>query len=168
VQLEASVDRASTLFEALDRGALDLVLAFGGDGRADATPWRTLPQRWIGPIGARFVLGEPVDLVVLPAPCRFRQGAIDRLEAAGIPWRIAFTGRSVATLWAAVRAGLGVTFRMTGELPDEIDILDEPVGLARASDIRVSVHDGGRAAEGPVTQLKQLLDDAPLAASPNI
>ncbi|GAN84680.1 NADH dehydrogenase [Novacetimonas hansenii] len=161
VLLEASVDRASALLDALDRGVLDLVLTFGGDGRADALPWRTLPQRWIGGDGLCFKRMEMVDLVVLPAPCRFRQGAIDRLEAAGIPWRIVFTGRSVAALWAAVRAGLGVSFRMVGELPPGISVMDDPPGVPRAPDVRVSIHDGGRPASDPLVQLKQMLETPP-------
>jgi len=124
--LRASVDRPNALCKVLDRVILDLALASSGDGRADATLWRTVSQQWIGPVDTRFRAGEPVDLVVLPAPGRFRQGAIDRLEAAGIPWRIAFSGHSVATLWADVRAGLGATIRMARNLPCGLAALGEP------------------------------------------
>ncbi|MCE2578419.1 LysR substrate-binding domain-containing protein [Gluconacetobacter entanii] len=161
VLLEASVDRASALLDALDRGVLDLVLTFGGDGRADAMPWCTMRQRWMGASGASFKDMKMVDLVVLPAPCRFRQGAIDQLEAVGIPWRIVFTGRSVAALWAAVRAGLGVTFRMVGELPAGVSVMNDPPGVPRAPDIRVSLHDGGRPASDPLEQFRRILGKRP-------
>ncbi|WP_206244668.1 LysR substrate-binding domain-containing protein [Novosphingobium terrae] len=157
IVLEVCVDRASALFEALDRGALDLVLTFGGDGRIDAMPWRALPQRWLGAVGGTFTPDERVELAVLPSPCRFRKAAIDQLEAAGIPWRIAFTGHSVAALWAAVRAGLGVTFRAVDDMPQGIAAWDEPLSVPQALPISVNLHDGGRPADAAIDHLRGIL-----------
>jgi len=49
-------------------------------------------------------------------PCGLREEAIELLEKAKIPWRLAFTSPSVAGLRAAVRAGLGITLRGTSFL----------------------------------------------------
>lgn len=162
-QLEVLVDRASALFDALDRGALDLVLAFGGDGRTDVTPWRRLPQKWLGPKNFKFNPDTIVELVALPAPCRFRQSAIEQLEAAGIPWRIAFTGRSVATLWAAIRAGLGITFRMTVDLPADISILSLAESLPTVDGLTINLHDGGRGGNALAVQLKEMFKETVLS-----
>jgi len=41
----------------------------------------------------------------------FHQAATDSLDRAGRPWRVVLTSASVAGLWAAAEAGLGVTVR---------------------------------------------------------
>lgn len=51
------------------------------------------------------------------APCLMRSAATQALDRAGIPWRIAFTSRSLNGVWAAVNAGLGVTVRTAAGLP---------------------------------------------------
>lgn len=50
--------------------------------------------------------GEPLKLATQAAPCSVRSMAIDALDAAGIPWTEVFVGGGVATIGAAVAAGL--------------------------------------------------------------
>ncbi|MDI9701586.1 LysR substrate-binding domain-containing protein, partial [Burkholderia cenocepacia] len=52
-----------------------------------------------------------LPLVVFDRPCRFFGAATDALDRAGVPWRVAFTTPSLAGLWAAAAAGLGLTVR---------------------------------------------------------
>ena len=52
---------------------------------------------------------RPLSLVVSPAPCVYRQRAIDALDRKRVPWRVSYTCGSLAGSLAAVRAGLGVT-----------------------------------------------------------
>jgi DNA-binding transcriptional LysR family regulator len=47
--------------------------------------------------------------VLLPEPCVLRQHAIESMTRARRPGRIAFTGSSMASVQAAVGAGLGVS-----------------------------------------------------------
>lgn len=68
--------------------------------------------------------GEPLPLVVFDRPCRFFGSATDALDRAGVPWRIAFTTPSLAGLWAAAAAGLGLTVRSHYGLPASVRVLD--------------------------------------------
>ncbi|WP_241300888.1 LysR substrate-binding domain-containing protein [Burkholderia stabilis] len=76
-----------------------------GDGHAMRTP------------------GEPLPLVVFDRPCRFFGAATDALDRAGVPWRVAFTTPSLAGLWAAAAAGLGLTVRSHYGLPASVRVL---------------------------------------------
>ncbi|KWE30446.1 LysR family transcriptional regulator [Burkholderia cepacia] len=68
--------------------------------------------------------GEALPLVVFDRPCRFFGAATDALDRAGVPWRIAFTTPSLAGLWAAAAAGLGLTVRSHYGLPASVRVLD--------------------------------------------
>ncbi|EDT04791.1 LysR substrate-binding domain-containing protein [Burkholderia ambifaria] len=68
--------------------------------------------------------GEPLPLVVFDRPCRFFGAATDALDRAGVPWRVAFTTPSLAGLWAAAAAGLGLTVRSHYGLPASVRVFD--------------------------------------------
>ncbi|WP_415749543.1 LysR substrate-binding domain-containing protein [Burkholderia contaminans] len=68
--------------------------------------------------------GEPLPLVVFDRPCRFFGAATGALDRAGVPWRVAFTTPSLAGLWAAAAAGLGLTVRSQYGLPASVRVLD--------------------------------------------
>ncbi|WP_175951370.1 LysR substrate-binding domain-containing protein [Burkholderia sp. BCC0405] len=92
----------------------------GGGTEADDTE---VPRGATG-IGAVAVPGEPLPLVVFDRPCRFFNAATGALDRAGVPWRVAFTTPSLAGLWAAAAAGLGLTVRSHYGLPASVRVLD--------------------------------------------
>ncbi len=69
-----------------------------------------------------------MPLVAFEPPCRFRAAGVAALDAAGVPWRLAFTSPSLTGLWAAVAAGLGVSLRTPAGLPGNVRIIgaEEP------------------------------------------
>ncbi|RXV72054.1 LysR family transcriptional regulator [Burkholderia stabilis] len=79
-----------------------------------------------GETGSRAVRApdEPLPLVVFDRPCRFFGAATGALDRAGVPWRVAFTTPSLAGLWAAAAAGLGLTVRSHYGLPASVRVLD--------------------------------------------
>src|SRR5579862_6535544 len=112
VRVEAMVERNATLLDRLDRGQLDLALTLGHGNRPGAERIGTLPLVWIGRADAAPRRpNEPVPLALFEGNCFCRTTAIDALDAAGLPWRVAFTSPSLHGLWAAVEAGLAVTVR---------------------------------------------------------
>jgi DNA-binding transcriptional LysR family regulator len=127
LRVEVHIARNAALLESLNAGRLDLALAWETELRAPhAEHVHTVPMLWIGageePIACED--GEPLPLVVLDAPCLLRTAAINALDRAGIPWRIAFTSASLAGTWAAVKAGLGISVRTPFGLPPELRALD--------------------------------------------
>jgi DNA-binding transcriptional LysR family regulator len=73
-------------------------------------------------IGNRDGDGD-VPLVAFEAPCLFRTCATDALDRAGLHWLPAFTSPSLAGLWAAVSAGLGLAVRTPLGLPASVRAL---------------------------------------------
>jgi DNA-binding transcriptional LysR family regulator len=127
VRIEARIARNVELLERVASGRLDLALAWdAGTSTPHAERIGELPLRWIGPAGEVAWSpdsGEPLPLVSLDAPCLMRTAATAALDRAGIAWRIAFTSASLAGIWAAVAAGLGVALRTSAGLPPSVRAL---------------------------------------------
>ncbi|MCO4315982.1 LysR substrate-binding domain-containing protein [Phyllobacterium sp. 21LDTY02-6] len=122
VRIEARIGRNSELLERVASGRLDLALAWSL-GAAE-TPHHqqigTVPMCWVGAAGGqhrREQGGETLPLASLEAPCILRTAAIDALDQAGLAWRLAFVSPSLAGLWAATAAGLGLAVRTPIGLP---------------------------------------------------
>lgn len=161
VRIEAVVESNRRLLERLDKGELDLVLSLGQETRADAEPVGAVDLVWIGPASEErlWARDEPIPLVLFEAPCFFRQRALEALDKAGLPWRIAFTSPSLPGLWAAVEAGLGVTLRTAAGLPAKLQVVGDALALptVRAPVLQVSLHDGARTLEPAVARLKDII-----------
>jgi DNA-binding transcriptional LysR family regulator len=121
VKLEVKIDRNSSLESEIVAGNLDVALTLGDHRQGTGTKIGNLPLCWIA--SAKFSLKpkDPLPLVLFEHPCIFRSYALDALDSAGLPWRIAMTSPSVAGLWAAVKGGLGITVRAMIGAPVEFD-----------------------------------------------
>lgn len=106
-QIYARVAGTAELQALLDRRELDLLLGFAAPSDPHAVT--IAPMGWYG--DSTLLSRAVLPLAVLEEPCRFREAAIRSLEDAGIPHRIAVETPNLATLKAAVGAGLGVTCR---------------------------------------------------------
>ena len=117
-QISARVAGTAELLTLLDRGQLDIVLGYAAAEDREALTHS--PMLWFGrdDLADRAV----VPLAVLEEPCRFREAAITRLDAAGIRWRIAVETPNLTTLRASVEAGLGLTCRTHRFLPQPTDV----------------------------------------------
>jgi DNA-binding transcriptional LysR family regulator len=137
VKVEARIARKAALLAHVASSSLDLALAWDdGTPAAGSEHVATLPMRWIGPSDGRAVWsassGEPLPLAASEAPCIFRAVATAALDRAGIPWRIAFTSPSLAGLWAATEAGLGLTVLTELGLPARVGVVSDSIGLPAA------------------------------------
>lgn len=161
ILIEAVVDRNAVLLDKLDKGQLDLALAFGDEARSDAHPVARLPMTWIGPAtGDTATMSDgSLPLVMYGPPCFFRQAGIDALDQAGIPWRTAFTSPSLHGLWAAVDAGLGITLRTAAGLPRSLAVLDARAGLPAVPAITLCLHDARRPLAPATKRLRDIVTD---------
>ncbi|KFK95566.1 MULTISPECIES: LysR substrate-binding domain-containing protein [unclassified Serratia (in: enterobacteria)] len=157
VCIEARIARNAELIDWVLKGQLDLSLAW--DGGVNTPFQQDLGLRWMHWIAAPgFDLaqwrasGEALPLVVFDAPCLMRSAATAALDRAGIPWRIAFTSRSLNGIWAAVSAGLGVTVRTESGLPPGL-VRQDPAALPTLQQIGVKLH---RAEEQPDDAIRLL------------
>lgn len=106
-QIYARVAGTAELQALLERRELDILLGFAAPNDAHAVT--VAPMSWYG--NAALADRTVISLAVLEEPCRFREAAIRGLEDAGLQWRIAVETPNLATLKAAVGAGLGITCR---------------------------------------------------------
>ena len=72
---------------------------------------------------------EPVPLAVISRPCRLMEIAVETMEAAALPWRLAFVSRDLVAVQAAVEAGLGIGCVGRASVPTGAVILGVEDGL---------------------------------------
>jgi len=107
--IEMRVGESRDILAALDDGALDAAIVLRHDGKrrggevllADAFGWMAAPDFVHRP-------GEPLRLAVQSEPCSVRAIGVAALDKAGIAWTEVFIGGGIATIGAAVAAGLAV------------------------------------------------------------
>lgn len=160
IHIEAHVDRNVRLIEQATKGQLDLALAFGGSDGADRHHVAELPVRWIGRRGDRLNLGQGVPLVLFDQPCIFREFGIEALDKHQIPWRLAFTSPSLAGLWAAAEAGIGISVRTPLGLPKALSVLGAETGLPTLTEtVRLSLFAAPGQAPPAIARLRSIMLD---------
>jgi DNA-binding transcriptional LysR family regulator len=140
VQIELKIDGNAALVEAVEGGQLDVALAIGHEQRATALRVGELQLVWIA--GREFSrrADQVLPLVMLGPQCMFRQRALAALSEAKIDWRIAAVSPSLAGLWAAGIAGLGITARAAMGLPERLKADAEMFGLPELGVAAVTMH----------------------------
>jgi DNA-binding transcriptional LysR family regulator len=155
VEMEVQVDRSTTLLERLLRKELDLVLLFERE-RGSGIGLGRVPMRWIVP--RRRIDQEPMPLVLFEAPCVFRETALRRLKECRKPWRQSFASPSLAGLWAAVEAGLGISLRTPIGLPNTLEMVDRLPGTRALPMVEVVLHRSTEAASAAVGELAETIE----------
>jgi DNA-binding transcriptional LysR family regulator len=128
VDIQTTVGRSPTLLHLFSRGELDLAMSFA-TGPEHARWSGSIPMAWIGTPSYVRRAEDPVRLAVFDPPCLFRAAATAALDNHGILWTVDFKSSSLASLWAAVAAGLGITVRTPVGLPPQLTTLGEAAGL---------------------------------------
>ena len=108
IQLEVRMGLSRELRQEVHAGRLDAALVRMEPGAAGEALWQE-PQAWVAAEGWKEPPRESLPLVVLPRGCVLREFAIESLERRKRAWHLAYTGSSMASVQAAVRAGLGVS-----------------------------------------------------------
>jgi DNA-binding transcriptional LysR family regulator len=108
VQLEVHMGLSRDLREALSKGSLDAALVRLTARESGKALWSE-PVAWVAREGFEAQPGTPVPLALLPAPCVLREHALESLKRAKQPWVLRYTGSSMASVQAAVVAGVGAS-----------------------------------------------------------
>jgi DNA-binding transcriptional LysR family regulator len=123
VQLDVRMGLSRELRAELEAGRLDAAIVRLEPGKAGVAPIWSEPQHWVCAEGAAPAKGEVVPLVVLPEPCVLRRFALETMKRQGRAWRLAYTGSSMASVQAAVLAGLGVSIVSRSSLAPGMQVL---------------------------------------------
>lgn len=158
VRVQARLARNAELLQQIERGKLDLALAWDiGTSTPHVQRVARLALQWVGSAETPFEMASwpaPLPLAALDAPCLMRSAAIAALDKAHIPWRIAFNSSSLAGVWAAVRAGLGVTVLPGAGLPPHLQAVH---GLPALPHVGLDLHRAEAVPSAAVKQLEILL-----------
>lgn len=131
VLLEIRTGRSPFLMEELKKGELDLAITTRIDPDRPHIVLRTSPTVWLCAADFAEDRKRPLPLIVSNEPSLFRALAIEALDTAQIPWRIAYLALNLGAIKAAVRAGLGITARNIEMLTPDFRVLGEAEGLPR-------------------------------------
>jgi DNA-binding transcriptional LysR family regulator len=96
------------LLRRLEAGSVDLVLTKRIAGRNQGTSLCRQKLVWVGQPGVFEAGNNIVPLVLFPSPSISREIILRTLREHGLRWSIRFESASIASLRAAVLAGLGV------------------------------------------------------------
>lgn len=141
VRLEVACDISAKLLRGLHEGEHDVIVAMSGEQAAPAAV-KLWPERlaWVGGANPGIERARPVPLIAYPEGCTYRARMGEALSRAGIPWKIAYTSGSLASLQAALQAGLGVTVLSVNTVPAGLLVLPLEAGLPGLPDAMVGVY----------------------------
>ncbi|MGG5809038.1 LysR family transcriptional regulator [Falsiroseomonas sp. CW058] len=171
VRLHVNCDLTLRLVEGFGRGEFDLIVV--KQDPAEPYPgarrlWRERPV-WVAQDGAGWAGGgrapadpTPLPLVLSPAPCVYRRRAVSALDAAGLPWDIAYTSPSFAGTVAAVRAGLGVTVLPRRMVPEALQVLDDGAGWPSLPEVEIALLAAPRPPAAAAALAEFIADRAPI------
>jgi DNA-binding transcriptional LysR family regulator len=148
VQIEVRMGLSRELRRALPGGELDAVIVRLGTHERGKTIWSEA-QVWVCREGMVPERGATVPLALLPSPCVLREHAIASLTRQRRAWKVAFTGSSMASVQAAVVAGLGVSIVPLSSVTPDMHILGRgypdpgrlDIGVVRAAGTRKDIMD---------------------------
>ncbi|KAA8731680.1 LysR family transcriptional regulator [Acinetobacter qingfengensis] len=128
IQFQIEVDRNQRLIEKIQRHELDLALIWSQSQQQEYfTPLTTMQTQWLyceaSHIEMLLEKRQSIPLVTLQHPCLLREMAIKKLDQQGLQWHIAYECNSVHALWAALRAGIGISLRALLSVPEDIQVL---------------------------------------------
>jgi DNA-binding transcriptional LysR family regulator len=107
--LEMRVSTSREALEDFERGTIDAAIVLRHDNRRrDGETILEDAFGWMAAQDFEYRSGEPLRLATQADPCSVREMALDALRAAGVPWTEVFVGGGIATIGAAVSAGLAV------------------------------------------------------------
>lgn len=107
--VEIRVDSSDDILREFYDGAVDAALVLRHDAsRRDGEALMKERFGWFATSDFKAPPGEPLRVAIQSSTCGIRATSVRALEAAGIAWTDVFVGGGIATIGAAVSAGLAV------------------------------------------------------------
>ena len=118
----------------------DLVIAMHPTGRGDGEFLRREQAVWATSPSQAVEQQAPLPLALYPQGCLFRKWALEALDAARRPWRMAFVSHSIAAVEAVAAQGLAVTVVKTSTFPPKLRALSDHDGMPRLPVADICLH----------------------------
>jgi DNA-binding transcriptional LysR family regulator len=117
VQVTVRCEPSDGYAAAVARGELDLAVVTAEPGEPEDAVLLHDPIEWVTSEAQGAHERDPLPLAMFDRGCWWRHRALEALEEAGRPYRIAYTSASVAGVQAAVSSGLAVAVLGRSTLP---------------------------------------------------
>jgi DNA-binding transcriptional LysR family regulator len=146
VDLSVETGMTAELLAGMDADRYDLVVGAAGFSGSDSFHEDRVLLRekvtWVQSSSSPAVkLGkEALPLILFPAPCGYRRTALDLLDRAGLPWRIAYSSTSLPSIQAAVIAGLGIGVLGKSSLLPGMKAISTKAGLPGMPDLGIAIY----------------------------
>lgn len=141
-------DLSVALVRQFRRGDLDIIVVKQDPEDRNGERLRLEPLVWMAGAGFVFDPNQPIPLCLWPPGCLFRDRIIAALDAAGLPWRVAYTSPSLTGVRAAVAAGIGISAMMASSIESGLKVVDRRImRLPKLGDVALACHVAGKRAE---------------------
>ncbi|WP_018319825.1 LysR family transcriptional regulator [Bradyrhizobium sp. WSM2793] len=120
--------------------AYDLVIAMHPQGCGDGELLRREQAVWAAAPSYRTAAQCPLPMALYPPGCLFRQWAAEALDAADLPWRLAYVSRTLAAVETIAAQGLAVTVVKAGTLPPSLRALSDRDGMPPLPAAEIRLH----------------------------
>jgi DNA-binding transcriptional LysR family regulator len=120
--------------------AYDLVIAMHPEGSGEGEFLRREQAAWATSAFHPVEQQSPLPLALYPQGCLFRKWAIEALDAAKRPWRLAFVSQSLAAVESVAAQGLAVTVVKASTFPPKLRPLSERDGMPRLPAADICLH----------------------------
>jgi DNA-binding transcriptional LysR family regulator len=125
IHLDVNTSLTYDLLREYDDGRLDLVIATRQLNERGRVIWRE-PMAWFSAADYQLDLSVPLPLVMLRAPCTYRELMFTTLDTVGQDWVAACTVNSLMGVQAAVAGGLGITLLGRSFIQEGMRIVQMP------------------------------------------
>jgi DNA-binding transcriptional LysR family regulator len=159
VRLEVRMGLSRDLRADLDAGKLDAAIVRMDASRAAGSMLWSEPQVWAAAADWEDEKSAPVPLVALPPGCVLREFAMETFRSQKRDWRLAYTGSSMASVQAAILAGLGVSIVAKSSVLKGMRILPRGRRWPDPGDLEVGVVKGAGARDEIVEALEAVMRD---------
>ncbi|MCA6125888.1 LysR family transcriptional regulator [Bradyrhizobium sp. WSM 1704] len=139
VHVEMETGLTATMPDRLGE-AYDLVIAMHPEGRGEGELLRTEQAVWAASAEHRVEQTDPLPVALYPQGCLFRNWAMQALDQAKRPWRLAFVSHSLSAVEAIAAQGLAVTVVKSGTFPPTLRRLSPRDGLPRLPRAEIRLH----------------------------
>lgn len=138
IHVEMETGLTATMTDRLG-SAFDLVIAMHPEGRGGGEFLRREQAVWAAGASHPVEALDPLPIALYPQGCLFRKWAMEALDKAKRPWRLAFVSHSLAAVEAIAAQGLAVTVVKSGTFPSTLRALSARDGMPKlpAADIRL-------------------------------
>jgi DNA-binding transcriptional LysR family regulator len=139
VELSVFCEPSADLIARIDFRELDLAIVTNCEAARPAEIFRRERLLWVTSNRHAIHRQDPVPLALGRPNCRWRQRAIEQLEAAGRPYRVLYSSGNAGAVAAAVLAGLAVSVLPESGLRPGMRVLGPAEGFPELSSCRIGL-----------------------------